>query len=960
MFDSIGNGPKGRLAGAAALAFMTVALGGQAAAQQAASPRSANGNADDGGTLAEVIVTGSRIRGEGFETPTPVSTVTAEALEQRASTNIADFLNELPSFRPTATPTASGLSVFLSGANVLDLRGLGTERTLVLFNGRRQVPTVLQGVDLNTVPSIAIGRIDVVTGGASAAYGSDAVAGVVNVIYDSSFEGLKLEAQTGISAEGDAGDDRLAFAFGSPVLDNRGHILVAGEWQRRSKGVDQRDRDWANDGWGRIPNPANTGPADGIPAILTRPDRRLSIATDGGLILGPGPLAFREFAPDGTLRAFQRGTSAGSTWMQGGSGSDFTPDVTIFTPFERRNLLATFDYTLTPGVKLFIEGGYSMSESNNDSVVQPFSLGNLTIRRDNAFLHPSVTSVMDANGIAAFTLSRVHTDFGFVGAENVYRTDRFAAGFTGDFLDERMTWTLTYQRGESRWGSQSPRNLLTANFAKAVDSIINPATGRPACRSAVAGTDPSCVPINLFGVGAPSAAALKYIQGTSVIDQLITQELAAAEINGSLFDNWAGPVGVAVGIEHREDRLRLVSDDLSNASAYLFVNAKSLSGEVSVKEAFAETVFPLLSSESALGQLELNGAVRYTDYSTVGDVTTWKGGLVWRPATTLMLRGSVSRDIRAPNINELFLAAATPFFSPRDPCDVSRINQNPNFAANCLKAGLAPGFRQTVALIPNITGGNRDLAAERGKTTTAGLVYTPDWATGLSVAVDWFKITVDDAITTLSAQFILDECYANATFPNSFCPRVTRRSDGQLVQTQGTFVNVAKSRNEGLDWQARYRFGDSWSLGLNGTYLWDRTLSTDGKTFVNRAGEVVASAGNNGSPKLRATASLGHDWGPLSGFVQLRYVGKGRADVTLDDIEGLERNRIDAQWYVDLSGRYAFELGGRQLQFFAGVNNVLDRDPPIVPIDFISAFQTSPIFYDVIGRYYFGGLRANF
>ncbi|MFM8946854.1 MAG: TonB-dependent receptor plug domain-containing protein, partial [Actinomycetota bacterium] len=616
MFESTGIGSLRRNAAYGVLAFVAAALSTATVAQQA-SPSATSGSsaAPDGNTaLAEVIVTGSRIRGVDFATPTPVSTVTSEALEQRASTNIADFLNELPSFRPTATPTSSGLSVFLSGANLLDLRGLGTERTLVLFNGRRQVPTVLQGVDLNTVPSTAIARIDVVTGGASAAYGSDAVAGVVNVIYDTQFEGLKLEAQTGISAQGDAGDDRLAFAFGSTLADARGHGRIAGEWQRRSKGIDQRDRDWANDGWGPIPNPANTGPNDGVPSILTRPDRRLSIATDGGLILGPGPLAFREFAPDGTLRAFQRGSSAGSTWMQGGSGSDFTPDVTLFTPYERRNLLATFEYAVTDDVRFFLEGGYSQSESTNDSVVQPFSLGNLTIRRDNAFLHPSVTTIMDANGIAAFTFSRVHTDFGFVGAENVYRTNRFVGGFTGELVDDRLNWTLTYQRGESQWSSKSPRNLLTANFAKAIDSVINPATGRPACRSALAGTDPGCVPINLFGVGAPTAAALKYIQGTSVLDQTITQELVSAEVNGSLFDNWAGPVGVALGIEHRKDRLVAVSDDLSNASAYLFVNAKSLAGEVSVKEAFAETVFPLLSPDSLLGAIELNGAVRYTDY----------------------------------------------------------------------------------------------------------------------------------------------------------------------------------------------------------------------------------------------------------------------------------------------------------------------------------------------------------
>lgn len=887
------------------------------------------GVSDGASAIDTIVVTGSRIQRDGFTTPTPVTVVDAAALASRSTTNVANYLNDLPAFMPTQTPTTNSAATGGVG-NYLNLRALGGERTLVLVDGRRHVPTTSIGtVSLNVIPSLLVDRIEVVTGGASAAYGSDAVAGVVNIIFDHDLEGFRGEIQSGIAEEGDNEEWRAAFAYGTSFSDGRGHFSIAAEAFDNAGVQYQRDRSWGAREWGIVLNP-DYAPGNGEPMKVLRPDTGLAIATEGGLILS-GVLAGQQFLPDGSLAPFNPGIAApGGMVAQGGDGPYTGGQAVLAVPLKRHNVFARARYDLTGSVTAFLEASYAEQESNNGNLVQPFSFGSLFIAADNAFLPPDVRAALAAAGEPGFVFSRLHTDFGFIEANDEIETRRAVVGLRGEF-GSGWTWEAYYQHGESDRANIDPGNVIMENLELAVDSIVDPLTDTPVCRSRA----PDCVPIDLFGFGAPSQAALDYVHGTASVLTDVKQDVVAASMQGSPFDTWAGRLSVAFGAEYRKDSVRTTVDDISLNDGFMIGNQKPVQGSISVKEAFAETVVPLLSGLPGAQRLEMDLAARWTDYSTSGSVTTWKVGLSHSFNDSVRIRGTRSRDIRAPNVFELFSKSGTGFWPVTHPVT----------GENLL-------VRST--LLPNL-----DLVPEEADTTVVGIVLQPSFIPGLRFSADHFDIKMRNAIGQLGAPEILDRCIAGAV---ELCDFIETDDEGNITAINRSQLNLGRRRVRGADFEIQYSlplsrlgFASNGVLALRALATYTSELSyDDGGGRVDQAGALA------GLPRVRGYGSISYANGPLIAHLGARYVGSADRDNTDLPLE-FEPDHFPSQVYLDASLQYSIRsAASRKVQLFAGVSNLLDKDPVLTGEDVFFSMATNPRYYDVIGRSYNAGVRVQF
>jgi outer membrane receptor protein involved in Fe transport len=881
-------------------------------------------------------VTASRLQASGFDAPTPLTSLSADDVALRGLPNVADFLNEVPSFVASSTPASNSYSTSTLGLNTLDLRGLGSNRTLVLVDGRRRVSTTDNGaVDINTVPMALIERVEVVTGGASAAWGSDAIAGVVNILLNDKFEGLRTSVQYGSSTRGDAQSTHVSAAFGGTLGDNQGHLVVAAEYQTNSGLDSQRDRKLGREGWALVPNPEDTGPNDGIPARRIVRNAGYLLASPGGLILGPDPIAFTQFDAAGTAVPYDFCDFTAGTWTVNGDGG--LVDSQLIPDSDRNNLMALYSRDLSDSVQLFFQGSFAESRGSSN-IVPPFGFP-ITIQADNAYLPAAFKSTLDSNGITSFDLYRLNSDFGFVRTTQQVQTTTATTGLKGTF-GSTWNWEIYGQYGRTR-NQLSQRNLMVQNQNYATDAVISPDTGEIVCRATLTGGAPGCVPLNVFGFGAPSAAAIDYVMGESFSNQKNTQRVVAANMHGTLFEGWAGPIAAAFGIEYREDEIAREVDEHSRASDFLISNYQPLFGTINVKEIFAETGVPLLSEMPFAYSLDLNAAVRLTDYSTSGSVTTWKVGATYAPVKSIKLRGTLSRDIRSPNAAELFTASSLAFFQANDP------------------------FTNTSPFFRVLTTGNPNLSEEVADTTTVGVVIEPDSIPGLRASVDWYDIELKDRVGILGLQEIIDLCFEGNA---ELCQLISRDADGQIVEITDPQLNIGKSHFAGVDFELQYRqslerIGGAMSYKVLASYVDKMEYSLDGVTTTDNVGSLGTYTTSiiPGAPKWRWNASATYASGPASVTASLRYIGSGHYDAnyTAEDLSA-EDNSIGSVTYVDLAARYDLARGGSETQLFIGINNLMDKQAPPLPIDFFSQRPINTILYDAIGRYVYGGIRFNF
>lgn len=944
-----------------------------------------------------MVVTGSRIARSGFNAPSPVTVMGADQLEALAVTNIGAAVSQLPAFRASNNPSTNGFGSFNVGAQIVNLRGLGVTRNLILVDGRRFSPTTREGsVDLNLIPSLLIERTEVVTGGASAAYGSDAVAGVVNVILDKNLAGLKAQVDYGVSEAGDGDNYHAGLAGGTDFLNGRGHVVFGGEYDKQQGIGNCFVRDWCTPGQVVTNTGFNTpaGVGNGLPNFVRSDDNAGFWMTTGGVVAGNNRPEIRnlfgtggiQFADDGTPVPYTPGQVVSGITALGGDISPTYLNTNLMIPVERYTLYGHAKLELTPGVEGFFEASYGYVTG---SVLQAaFFDAAIPISRDNPFIPAAIRDVLDANpDIASFTMGRLGDDLARGFSTSTADVWRATTGLQGQFGETSWGWDAYYQfgrtdrlqtvennriQGDPGRPASDPSNPV--NFARAVDAIIDnetvitPETGDIVCRATLS-PDPAlraaaagCVPLNLFGTGNASPEAIDYVYGTLREDINISQHVIAANVHGNGADLWAGPLAIAAGVEFRRDEIEVLHDELSNQFAYFQNFGADYNGTAKVIEGYLETELPLLSGARFAEQMSLNLAGRHTRYDIDGfgsylrtstsneiDATTWKASLLWQPVNWLRLRGTRSRDVRAPNFADLYLASASSFAPV-----VNRFN--------ITGQGAPP---QTVV------GGSPDLDAERADTTTFGLVFQPSWgwSEGLRLSLDFYDIRVKDYISSPGgAQVIVDRCFAGN---EQACGLITFGENQVITQVRNITLNLDELRVRGEDIELDYRVplgnvaGDL-SFRLLASHTREATTETLGVS-VDRAGQT-GGLGTNGMPDWLVNTYITYGRGPLSVTLQGRYIDSGVIDATRIDprdagyapteLNSTNDNRVASRFYANLFGSFNLPLpGDTPVQLFGAIYNLFDKDPPFAPE---TQYPTNPTYFDQIGRTYRIGARVSF
>ena len=928
---------SGALVSVSALAFAQPAFGQAAGATEA-------GEADG----QVIVVTGSRIVRDGTQAPSPVTVVGEQLFEQRATTNVADTLNELPAFRPLVTPATQQAVGGNVGARVLDLRGLGAPRTLVLLDGKRFVPSTQQGtVDINLIPTALVERAEIVTGGASAAYGSDAVAGVVNFILNRDLQGFRATLQNGVSQEGDAEEVYASLAYGTAFADGRGHVLVAGEYSDAGGIGDCYSRDWC-------PNEmVIPGGGPGNPASVRGGPAQLGLLSNDGLIT-TAPLLGTTFDRDGNVRQYQFGQTftAGRTGFLNLGGEDSLRNgllvgTLLIPPVERYTLYAHGEYEFSDAITANLDLSYGRV---NGMVLGSPPRGNFTIRRDNAFLPAGLGALMDANGLATVSLGRAFIDIGNPIDDTRNETYRGVVSLEGDF-GAGWSWDAYYQYGRNDFRQDYRNNYVGARATLAVDAVSTPSGIQ--CRvnadADPANDAPACAPLDVFGLGNASQAAVDYVTQPGFQTAITDQHVVAANVQGSLFELPGGPLQVAAGGEYRSDKIEGEADALSIANAFWSFNGKPINGTIEVKEGYLEAVAPLLGDMPGIALLELNGAVRQTWYDRSSpvtgdssvDVTTWKVGAIYAPFEALRLRATRSRDIRAPNLVELF-----------GPVNAGRTTV------------IDPANNAQQIQITAFQGANPNLAPEEADTWTVGAVLTPQvsFARRLSFSVDYFDISLDGAIGSLGAQTIVNRCDSGAT---EFCALIRRDASGQLIDVQDVFLNINQQANRGIDFEFNYSSFEGPAGAVDVRVLATRYLelsTTDSAGTVDRAGQTGFRPGTTtGVPDWTVDASINWRMDALTLGLHGNYISEGIFDVLFvgPEDEGysvtlpnsVNTNRVGDAFTLDFNVGYDVT---DQVEVYGVVENLLDDDPPLAAS---AQGGTNQVYFDPIGRYFKVGVR---
>lgn len=863
---------------------------------------------------AEIVISGSRIDRPGFELPTPLTRVSAAELGVASRANVGAALADLPQFKAGQSPQTSGTNA-QAGRMPVDLRGLGAARTLVLLDGRR----FASDNDLSTIPSVLVKNVDIVTGGASAAWGSGAVAGVVNILLDHDLNGFRLGAEAGISTEyGDAGQRRLEAAFGTDFADGRGHFMIGGEYLQ-------------NDGLMTKTARPNTGrwvlvTQNGVSTLT--PDVGYGNAFIGGIITS-GVLKDKGFNPDGSLRTPVLGVKVGvenpttgvSSMIGGESPSDdnYSP---LATPQKRIAGLINLSYEVFDNAKLTLEGRYSRYWGNY-TWFGDHNRGNITIRRDNAFLRPEIGALLDAAGQTSFNMGRFNSDLSYTTIDLEREAYQGTIALDGSFGGGKWRYGLYYSHGEYQNNIDTPGFRKTAEFANAVDAVIGPG-GTPVCRIALTNPSTDCVPLNLFGYGAPSAAAIAYVTGTPSSRSTTKLDTFGVSLRGEPFELWAGPVSVAVGVEGRWESVNSVAGALDRANTFTTFQFGSLAGKDSVKEAFGEVVIPLLNDVPFFHKLEFNGAVRYSDYRNSGGIWSWKLGATNEFVPGVIGRVTRSRDIRAPSLSELYSTQTISYVNIVDVNPVTNVSST----VNVLIHG----------------GGNPDLLPEEADTWTAGVTTSP--LRGLTASLDYFDITINGVIASVGAQDLVNRCRGGN---QELCARVFRDAGGNLLRVQSNSVNLQRYNTNGVDGEIAYTTslgGDPMrrlNFRLVGT--WVNSLSIDDGLAKIEYVKNTSYAFVTGMPDWRINGSIGYADNGFNAIVRARYIAPGYYNRN----QNITNNRVPAYTYVDLQLSKTLKADGREFDIYANVSNLFDKDPPIASL-------FSP-FYDTVGRFVTVGAR---
>lgn len=955
-----------------------------AVAAMALAPSAFAQEADDGtdaGTT-ELVVTGSRIaRTDEAASPVPLAVVGSADIALDGAPNISDILNEMPQTAIGITRTNTNFLTSGTGIATVNLRDLGSSRTLVLVNGRRFISGFAgdSAVDLNNIPTDFIDRVEIVTGGSSAVYGSDAIAGVVNFILKDKFNGVSVRGQYGITEHGDNGRYLASITAGTSFgAEDRGNILLNFSY----------DKDMG----------------------LRSRDRAISAQDCSGTVCGLG--AFSSYAPQGQFRTVNASGQAVNILPGGRNTFSFNPDNSvaylagfdtgqygfnrnseryISVPLERYLASGVGNFDLTDNVTAFAEVTYAKVKSR--SRLEPFALDILSdvyyrdidpygIPITNPFIPAAVAAAIAAansdadptNDVDAINGRRRQNDV--FDRSNVVSRDtwRVVAGLKGEL--GRFKWDASYVYGHLRDYNAS-EDIDNNRYRNALNAIrVGPGNVVGVdivCADAAARAE-GCIPLDIFGYNTADPRAANYVKSVVPKSELITnkQQVWSANISGPVFALPAGDVGLALGVEYRKESSVSDLDILTNTGGNSGNVTPDTRGDFDVLEFYGEVNVPLLSGKPFFEYLGLIGAARLSDYSTVGSTFSWNAGAEWSPLPGLRFRGVYAEANRAPNISELFTAPSETFASVSDPCDGITASTGGDYGAACraipaVQAAITANgiFKYSLADLQGINGfigGNTALREETAKTYTLGMVYQPSFVRNLLLTVDYYNIKVEGAISTLGRSYSISQCVLTGL--PIYCDNVTRdATTGFVTRVDGQLLNVAGLWSEGVDVGVRYNMplglsaDDSLGFSLNYTYL------IASKQQGDPADDVINYAGTFGNPRHNLTSRLTYRTGGFSISWQANYHGGGDyikdyfnanpAVQALNKIDGFMLHNAQLRWQPGEDKKF---------DFYVGVDNIFDKKPQYIPgspFGTPTGLETSPVF-DLYGRRFYAGAVVKF
>lgn len=940
--------------------------------------------ANDGG---EIVVTGSLIQRPNNSSASPIVTVGEQAIKETGAVNVVDVLNQIPSFTTSGNSNTGGQGA--GGRATINLHGLGSNRNLVLLDGRRLPVSDINGnVDVNILPDAIIGGVDVITGGASAVYGSDAISGVVNFRTVRSIDGFRIDAQNSISEDGDAYKFSGSLAFGTSFGEDRGHVIAAFSYAKQNP-VNGSTRRFFFD---KTPS-SFLGTGTFVPSATNAPTAAAvqSVFAGYGVTSTINPLLNLGFNNDNSLYV-----QTGATNYRGSNGSNgylvvgnnvrmpVGQQIDFANALERKTAFLKAEYDLTPSLTAY---GQFMFV---DLTVQTASGGSLTqfgqltsIPVTNPFVPAGLRTILASrpNPGAAFTWNGRYVGVPYKSFDENYEIQQYLAGIKGDIAPG---WT--FDMFASYDSSRHDQALNNAVLKSRVQTLLNaPDGGNSLCSGG----------FNPFGdanARGLSAACQAFITKTAFSREDLSQTQVQGQINGKLFDLGAGPAQIALVADYRRNTYSFVPDsDLQTQNIESVIASAPAAGRISVREIAAQIDIPLLADKPFIHEFGIGGAIRYSDYSVTGSVTSYEGDARWRPVPSLLVRGSYQRAVRTPNIGELFTPASgtqlvigTPPGALGDPCDVrstARAGGNAaQVSALCVAQGIPGAAISSYTFPTTATGqtisGNTDLTPESANTFNVGFVFDTPATSGLfgdfTLSVDYYSIKIKNVISSVPGLTVLSKCFnldgTNPTYDvaNSYCRLIQRDTAGQLVTVNTPYLNIGGLRTDGVEVQTNWAvsvpfLGSSSKLFINTAVAWTANYKVQllpntpflDYTGVSNGGALPSSVPPRATPEWKTLASFGYRSSGGNLGLRWRYQSK------LDDVSSVltpatTQVGVDAYSLWDLFGSIKvtedFELRG-------GVNNLFDKGLPFVAS---SQNGTDVALYDPIGRSFYMGVRLNF
>jgi iron complex outermembrane recepter protein len=925
-------------------------------------------HAQTGAKEAEgVVVTGSRVIVDSTRSPTPLTVVTITQLAVTTPTNIADGLNKLPVFIGSQTSRLVNNANNNSASNNLNLRNFGSSRALVLLDGQRIAPSNSNGaVNIDTLPQALVQSVEVVTGGASAVYGSDAVTGVVNFILDKKFTGFKFNVNGGISSRDDAGQQKVALAAGMPFAGGRGHIEASFDYQHSDPLFqNQRPEKGQNGAWTR------SGAGTAANPFINQRDGRLALYSYGGKITACGTgctVNNTQFIANGVIGPFNPGTPTGTANISSGGDGVYNLYTHIIADTTMNQAFIRASYDLTDNINFWMNARGAKSSNKSNFTMTGIQAGADTFFKTNPYLPAAAQAALNTGTGTTFKLGKYNDmgpDIGNYQTWGYSNSISMSAGLDGEI--GKFDWTLYYGHGEDRLKVDSPVNVSNQLLMASSDVVLNSA-GAPVCRvslGAFASLYPGCVPSNHFGPTSLSLTALQYFARDTYFTQRTSLDDVSASISGEVFALPAGPLVAALSAEKRWDSYSVESNrgallvDCTGLPSFCDPTVSQWQGNTQapipkvdrdVWEAAVEAELPLLRDVPFFQSLSANIAGRYTNYSTSGDVRTWKLGMDWHLSDDFRVRATKSVDIRAPTLRDLY--------SPQ------QLSQN----------GFSDLHTGSTGTVQSVSVGNPSLVPEEASTNSAGIVFTPSFLPGFNFSVDYYNIKIENAITSIGgATPAIQTICEDSNGASPFCalyirplPFANRTAANYPTRILSQSLNAAFQKTEGFDVESNYKFA---LARLPGALPGDISL----RGLVNYQ-PVYALQQFTGAPvtlepvaKTHVTAFFNYDVGNWGFAVQDRWLGSFSRKTVATQVFAAGEERVDPKNYVDLNISKKFTALKAPMTAYLSVQNVFDIGYPTFPtavnipgLYYKGVQGASTAAYDAIGRYFVFGVRGRF